>query len=612
MADANSSSATSPNATSSNAIFPDANSPHVNSSARRGWRARLKSLWAWQKQNPWFLHKIALFVAGLLLITHLTTLASLLINYSDPIGTVNSFDPDGGFGIEISKKTWLIGHNGSTLYGPVYYRLGALVHRLMSFNYNVQDPMAADTGADGNFERSVHFHMLLINLLSIYGAFFLICWCLTASRFFQIMGTVVLVSLCLRNEWRSGILFFVKPDHLFAMTMTIAGYYTLRWLSLGTRSSLKWMSAAWALAASTKLSVIFFIPALVVLFFGFEWLAKAKSLNTKSEWLDLSKSFARRFWFFILCTSLLYMVIGFPQNLDVGGYISYLLRQSESTSPVDWAFLKDKWLYYFGLDLLYPLLGLFVLAMLLPLRKATDFQIRKSHLWLFFIFMIVACGFLFSKKTIAPFEWYSFPFINMFWLLFVFAALYFSDRFSLAKLSLMGVRFSAIKRHELFPFLFLLILAIPASLVKDFMFPQETFAAFKRGVACRTEAKAFQHKIDSLAATGKTILADPYIPADFEMNRKSKKVRGEWQMSQEKLKELNPDYIALNEKFYNVFLPTELGGPGAPITYMKDTTEAVNFYLLFFKNSEATDRFGQTWKKIHQDACKFELWEKQP
>lgn len=531
--------------------------------------------WSWQREHPRELGFAATLLAAGAVVLHFSTFAGLLFDYGDSIGVISAFDNDSAYGIETSEKTWLVNHNGSPMYGPVYYRLGAVYRTLLENDY-----APASLSDSQKRERSVFFHMMLINLIALYAGAFLILWCLTDSRFFQLIGTVVLVAAILRDEWRSHLLFMVKPEHLFAALMTGVGFLTLRWLAMPAEEreegrALKTWAAAWAVAASTKLSVIFFVPGL--LSFWLPWRRPSRaSLSAFAKWV-----------------AIFYLIVGFPQNLDVVGYVKYLLQQSAHTRLISWDFLRNDWLPLFGRDLVTPALFLIGMFVWMPLRERGVLALTKEAAARFALYLALSIAFLFSKEIPVPHQWYSFPMVNQLWLLLAFglveASIVLSRRWAVWQ------RWASWRHHALFPFAVLAVLPFVFE-----AFPRRVFAAHGAGMECRPEIRRMQARIDQSALAGKRLLVDPYVPADFKISRSLRTVKGAWQMDWAQVADFRADILAFKEPYGRSLL----GSPNLP-------AESRAFYAAFLGGaSDVTAPDGAIWRLVHREDCGFAVWEK--
>lgn len=539
-----------------------------------GLRTWPRAFWQWQERNEAWLTRAATLIGALAVVFHFSTFAGLLFDYSDSIGVVSAFDNDSAYGIETSQRTWLINHNGSPMYGPVYYRIGAVFRTLLDNDYGRSDLTPSQLR-----ERSVFFHMMLINLIALYAGAFLLMWSLTESRFFQLIGTVVLVAAILRDEWRSQLLFMVKPEHLFAAIMMGVGLLIFRRLARETVPGIaredRGFAAGWALAASTKLSVIFFLPGLV------------------SLWFPWGKDERGRFFSFVKWTIIFYLLIGFPQNLDVAGYLKYLLQQSGHSSFVSWSFLSQDWLPLFLNDFGVPALFLLGMFFWVPVREEPIFALSGRAFARFGIFLALSLAFLFSKELRVPHEWYSFPMVNLCWLLLVFL---------LATATAVAVRASSRVRtladwrhHALYPFLVLAVLPF----ILD-AFPSRVEAAFRAGMHCRTEIRRVQARIDGLASGGKRLLVDPYVPADFKISRELRTVKGTWRMDWAEIADFRADVLAFRRSFGEGLL----ADPALPAA----SREVYSAFL--GAGGEVVTTEGIVWRRTHVDECGFSIWEK--
>lgn len=521
-------------------------------------------------------------IGALALIVQFSTISAVLYQNTDSRAVVASRDDDSAAGIGNAEETYLINDNGVRLYGPVYYRLSSIL-RYYGINqyaegYNKQE----------HKERSIYFHLMLLNLLGIYlSSYFLLCF-VTDRKHFRLLGTWALVGAFLQNEMRSLLLLMAKPDHTFVLFLTLSLLFTWRWIQetdakSAESTSFKWMSFAWGIAASTKLAFIFFIPGLLLMFYQ----------KSKKEWFSLAKSFIK--W-----TAISYFAIGFPQNFDFTRSLSYLIHQNGHASLVSIDFLIHQWLRLFYLDLKLPILftTLFVILLSSPLEGQ---KIRWN--WFFRMSLIFVLGtlWLISKQTKAPFQWYTFPFTNT---AIACYAILLLKCLSLLPNSVLEKWNSVWKNsyYSIFIFFFIPVFVEP--------FPEQVWKTFQSQQGCRQEARKFETLVNEAASKNKTVLADPYAPYSRQFH--DKQVRMAYEMTPEILERVKPDYVALKKGYYQIYMPKSEGGSELQLTHIENIEKTRSFYRVFFNKSETVDHLGQNWKKVYTDNCSFELWEKIP
>jgi hypothetical protein len=525
-------------------------------------------------------YKVCIAIAALAIVVQFSTIAGVLFLKTDSRAVIATVDDDSAAGIGNAEKTYLINDNGTRVYGPVYYRITSILR-----NFGINEFADGYTSQEHR-ERSIYFHLMLVNLIGIYLGGFFLMRLLTSRLDFQLLGTWALTGAFLANEMRSLLLFMGKPDHLFTAFVTLALLWTWKWLKAGTEpnfqsNEFRWMTFSWALAMSTKLTAVFFLPGLMLLFF--------------------SKS--ARVWFknfkpFVIGMILFYFLVGFPQNFDFWRNLDYLIHQNSQASPVSFEFFRDQWLRLFVQDFKLPLLMLLILILFLG-----DTRKEEGTSWKligkFSLPFLFGTLWLISKQTRAPFQWYTFPFTNAGLILFCL--------FCLKALSLLPVKWNEkwnqVKQHIYYPAFAFLILPVFVNPL-----PLQVWKSNSLNSSCRKEARDFQVVVNEKAGKGQIILADPYVPYSREFHDKT--ILMSYEMTPDKIETLHPKYIALKRSYYMIYLPKSEGGAETPVTHIQDLEQTRNFYRIFFQKSEGKDPGGHTWKKIYEDACTFELWEK--
>jgi len=516
--------------------------------------------------------KFYLFLSILILISQFSTISSLLFMRSEPRAITLITDDDSNFAIEKGIQADFIGDNFSRSYGPFYYRLSTIMRY-----FNINSYTEHYTEKDMLEERSVFFHLMLISLLAVYALSFLTVHVLTKDWFWRLLGTCILTGFILSNPVRSNLLFIAKPEHLMALVCTLAVFFSVKWFSDNNRKSFLICVAFWAISFSTKaIALHLFIGFLIVVF----W-------HNKNERTQNFKEVFK--WLLIF-----YFSIGFWQNFDVAGTISYLFNHSKNSSIVDKSFLLNDWLPLIFNDLKWQVLGLLIITLFFPIRECL-FD-RKS---IFYLLIIATTGlfFLLSQKTRNPHDWYTFPFVSVILLLLATCLTYLVNRFDF-------VKFSSFKLSIYYP---IFVLSIVPWITPTL--PKTIFESYKTYTVCRPEGRELFLKVDLLLSESNfEMLVDPVIP--FPRKYNDKKVFMTYEMKLEKLKNHKLKYLALRNSYYMQYLNKDLNSRDSNITYVADQDSTQSFYRLFLNKKFAQDPFGSSWAKIYQDDCGNEIWSR--
>ncbi len=512
-----------------------------------------------------------LFWSAAILIFSFCVYAGVLFQYSTSKAILQSIDGDSSYGVETAINTNWVNHNGSTNYGPLYYRLAAPIRHFV-------DSTLLTNGlskSEAQF-KNVHFHLLLLNLLSVFAMSFVFSLILTPFRPWQLLITSVMPAMFLSQTWRAKFLIMANTDHLLALLVTIG--VLLFYMGLSETDHTKhrrWLfytALCWALASLTKLTTVFFAPSLLI----FIYLLDPKKL--KNHLLFFSK------WFLLF-----YFVLGFPQSLDLWGSLKPVIRQNGFTSLVNLDFLLNQWLVLFIDDLFKPFLFILACLLIVPFRTA---QISQKALMKTFVLVLLPIVFLVSKKTTAPFQWYTFPFANA---LLVAHALFIVY---LGKLIFKGK--DSFKKSP-----WLLVLFFAAFPLSNQNFPQSIDSNFYESTACRSQAEVVRNLINNYAQQGRPILTDPLFPYDPIYFKNS--VNSLWDMNWQQVADNKTEVLGLKSSYYRLFLV-----PGAPeVRWLTDKSSQIAFYQSFLNTDQAKAPDGSLWQLKHKDSCDFEVWVKQ-
>lgn len=545
-----------------------------------------------------------IFTASSALLIQFLTYSALLFNTSEVRPVVAASDDDTQEAIRLTMKTYLLNDNGARAYGPIYYRLASVARFFGANSFYSFDLNPAE-----QLERSAHFSMMTVNLIAVFASCFLLAALIHPFLHVRLILTFGLVHLFLRNDLRSTLTFMGKPDHVLVFFISLAFLQTWIWLSdYENKNKILKAAFVWAIAASTKLSVLFFAPGFAV-FWLYRQLSSAK----------------RTFLYFLKWIVIFYFLVGFPQNFQVPSYLGYLVHQNSYTSLVTWEFFTQKWLKLFAQDLHLPFLFLLIVVPIfhwrldppsqesVPLPSRWHQGQKPSDYLRIILFCLVGFAFITHKKTTAPFEWYTFPLTNILLITFI---LVYQKVLSRTLSRFLGYFRSAVFFHRksfwqsllLSPntryfILLFCIVSLSGGYAKTF------YNQHKNYQGCRPEARAFKNEVDARAATGAMILADSTAPYDHQYHDKN--IFMTYEMKTSDLKKYNPKYLALKRAYYSIYMPLSEGGGELNVTHITNIEDTRNFYRTYFNKTEGVDVFGQQWKLIYTNSCTFELWERQ-
>ncbi|MCB0329114.1 MAG: hypothetical protein KDD70_05610 [Bdellovibrionales bacterium] len=215
----------------------------------------------WEEIFRYRVNVITLVLSVALLCQFANILTYIAANV-DSQSIIAATDDDASSGIAKVVKTRWWSDNGWAHYGRFYFRTA---HSLQYF----WGMTAAPSGAQAHevWERTAHFSIMLISLLSVYGYCYLLSTVLTSSRPHRLASTVLFVALGLSNSTWIEFVLRAHPDHLFALVCGLAFYVSARWLtSINDERLFVGSALLWGIAAATKLSIVLMIPAFLLLF----------------------------------------------------------------------------------------------------------------------------------------------------------------------------------------------------------------------------------------------------------------------------------------------------------------------------------------------------------
>ena len=150
-------------------------------------------------------------------------------------------------------------------------------------------------------EERIHFSLLLISLLSLYGISYLLSSLIIKERRFRLLGVLIITASFLTNEtWVGYSVIHVHPDLLLSFLSGLFCYFIYHSLLCPDKEMYYYAAIIGGLALSTKMSFILFLPGL--LFF------KIPPLNTNN---------IKKLIKFYLLIAISYFLVGFPQNFKI-------------------------------------------------------------------------------------------------------------------------------------------------------------------------------------------------------------------------------------------------------------------------------------------------------
>jgi len=544
------------------------------------WILRVHS---WVLQNEKWLRKIFLVILGMSLLAQAVDLGAFFWQRAQPLSILRALDDDEAIGVGVAMRTRLYNDSDFHTYGVLYYRVVHLVQHLVVPTFH----KGSNSHPSLKIEMAHDFILDLVSLMALYVIAMILAWMLTASSLWQ--GIIVFYGVHAFSSTPMWVqmLFAAKPDVLLCVVVLGALVCTWRvYADPENKQSLFISAVLWALAFCTKLVVLYFLPAILLL------LVSTWPLPWKKLW--------GRLLFFLKIFLITYFGVGFPNNFTLIPPFKNLIEQSSYLRPLDWEFFQHWWSLW-GDQIGRPLVVVGGAILLAPLRigreriavigKNRSFDLAFGGRLL--ISILLPTLWLFSKKTITFHEWYPLPFVTGMLGMIVWIVV-------MRPISLLHFHFKHSLYWFLLAFIFLPFLPIANTEVMN--------SVLANKMVCTEEATKVGKLISEKLIEGKIILADPMIPYAEERPRNTL-MNIEWEMKPDILDTLRPQVLVLKKNYYSTFFPPEEGGTPGMTMHIKDIREVRAFYNLVRNKTEFIDSQKNLWRKTYSDSCTWEVWE---
>lgn len=515
--------------------------------------------------------QILLSLSIILCISQFAQISGLIHSHSDNQGMTLAGSDDAGTAIAVAIKTKWWNDNTWRPYGPLYYRIVHTIAKII----NISDIKGYNASELNEYNH--HFILLLVSLISIYLIAFLLAGLITDDYILKAAYTLIITSSLLASNHLSRLLFTAHPDYLFCFLMLYGFICLFNLINNPSSKRYYYLTAIiWGLTASTKMSIILFLPSTLFIF---------HKAPVKKYLLNLL-----HFYGLMLCT---YFIIGFPQNFIFWKVLKFLNYMRSYSKPIDLPFLKI-WLSLTYEQFKMPFIFISILS-LIPLKGSKIYDLKKSLIFL--LLCTIPFLLLISRKMTHFYFYYPIPFAIIF--LAGFAILL---RSLVSKLS-----FQIPNKTWIITLVFIFVCLIgkftigfiPAAIGTEYL-------ALRNCIPER--AKAYKI-ISQHLKEGHKIILDPYMPymasiAAAQINRS---------YTDKTLNIITPEVKLIGFSSYKGRFTTVTEPSVYVLTYVKadkkDWKDIRDYYLLFNEKEQTTDPSGTVWKKIYSDKCSQELWE---
>lgn len=504
------------------------------------------------------------WVTGLLLTIQVINMHTYVALNVEHQSVIAARDDDASWNVAKAVKTRWWKDNGWVLYGPAYFRLA---HTMQYFWGRTAAP--AIDRPNEVWERTAHHAIMTISLLSLVGTALLIATVLVGlwwQRFLLAMG---FLSVFLSVDSWTEFLLRAHPDHLFTLVVIAALALTLKMFQRPTEKIWFLLSAIlWGVSVSVKMTLSVAAPGFFLLFIP-----------------PFSKENFRRGLKYLGVMLAAYFLIGFPQSIVLGRvYRSLAEIGGLSTSP-NWDSLAV-WFAAYGEQLWRPAVILILAWICFDLRKNTLHKISYLRVKAFVLLPFLV---LLSKNMLVPSAHYVIPFAGM--LVFFLA-------FNFGHLPQPWVGKYPLLRASAFLALILIIFGST---------PQKLQAQLQVRMSCGDEARQVYKEVVKLYDAGENIWVDPYVPYITKVPKD--RVDMTWDKNWEGYAKNNWTVFALQKGFRAKYTGAEVSE-----YTQKDTPGwrgSREFYLALGEGDSMTTPQGHTFKRIYQDQCGHELWQRQ-
>lgn len=532
----------------------------------------------------------------LVFLSQFASLVSIVGTNSDNRAVISAHDDDAQMVIYKATITRWYKENGWFSYGPFYFRLA---HTL---NFFV--PLTSYSQSAEPFERneqSLHFQLMLISLTSLTLLCFLLATLVTPSWVSRIALSSLLLGAFLTNrEWTNFIL-RAHPDLLFSLLISLSVLISFKSIMAPKDKSLfAGAGILWGLAASTKLTIVLFVPMLLIF-----WLVADSLLAPAGKRPPFQQSIKKTLHF-LSWILLSYFLIGFPQNFSFWRSIQFLNYQSQFSSLATSESILDWFRYLWG----QTALPLAILLLGHCLWGVTKVDPRGKKTWtVVTLLSLLPFVFLISRKVISQNDYYTLPFAAYF-LVLVALGLKFNFLWLQNKVQnfLTGSHFLKKSwQNRLQSKAYLVpILALGLGSATYGLAPEVVNEMLAEQMTCRNEARAIYAKVKEFASEGKVVFVDPYVP--YPRAEKDKNIFVSWRKDFRELETIRPSVLIFNQNFYRRYLQGERPSQYTIID-APNWPEVRKFYFNFDGKTETKDQRGRQWHQTYEDNCGRRIWQ---
>lgn len=527
--------------------------------------------------------KVLFFTLVIVFLTQFSFFTNAISQTVEIWPIIYSKDNDAANGIRVSQVSDWGANNNFYAYGNLYFRLSNTLSKINPIDKSYSNNYRFSEESDKNH----HFSLMYISLISIYGISFLISFFITKNINQILISMILINTIFMTNKYWMSKVFGVHPDLLLCFFVCLGVFLSIKLLyylnqkdtfnNSNKNMIIILLGFAWGLALSVKLSTLFFLPALVLLFLPL------KKGEIKERLFDSIKFFII---FFIT-----YFISGFPQNFDFISLYNFMKYQSTfSIAPTTESFNEWWELLYRQSIIFLP----FIFFLVTFFSEKKNDILKLSNIVKIFIIAFIPFCVLLSRNITSPHEHYTLPIVIAF-IIFTIHLLINLKSYLIEK-ELINLKINSN--------IFVSITLVISILIMKYI-PNAVSKEYEENLVCKQESKNLYNRIKIFQINKLKTHVDPYVPFNQQLGW----VKNNWFKTFDDIIPNEADVLVLSKKYYSRYTLSNEASH-----YIKQDTKNFDkikdFYTLFDNKNKVKDKYNQEWEKTFSDNCGWEIWER--
>ncbi|PIT99546.1 MAG: hypothetical protein COT74_11140 [Bdellovibrionales bacterium CG10_big_fil_rev_8_21_14_0_10_45_34] len=425
---------------------------------------------------------------------YLFATTSAISRRAETFADLNTQSSDGVNSMAVLERTNWISSNGFISNGPLYYRLAR------TFLYFDPTYQMGFEKYSASKDRHEHFALMLVALLSVAGLSLLCSY--IGSPPWARGWTSLFLMFCLlsSSELWLWTIFINHPDTLLTLLLSVGNALILYAFTLKSdfKNPLILAGATWGLALLSKTSALLFLSGALLAALS---LAYEKGWR-KQDFLNYARSF-------LLALVLTYLLVGFPQSLDLKLLYEFINFRAEKAGRVTAAWDIPYWSNLFLRTAIVPVSAVLGISLFqYPNLKRLSFSPTRA---LLATVAIPLAGFLSLLPMAYPDyrQHYILPVVGTLLVSSIFGVIFILQKVSKTPL---GPRALVLLRT------FAVSLIVFAALLSLRWQSQKAGPYLNVDYQLRNDAEKIRSFFTAERAKGKTFLFDPYVPIDLRIH----------------------------------------------------------------------------------------------